>query len=502
MLKAVLFDDEPIVLTGMLKKFDWTRYGIELVGTATDGLSALRLTRRLQPDIVLTDIRMPGIDGLQLIEKIARELPNTKFIVFSGYNEFEYVRRAIGLGVIDYLEKPITFAKIESALVRTIERISQDHEFSELKFKWESDREGRLEKATRELLLAGEGALTEWKEAYGSGPHYTSIMVLAFDSDIPRLPEHPMYKEIAIKNGTERLAVLLVMEESREKLDERIETWDIPEPFGSGRRYELLKDARRSYHEALRALRYGRFMKEGGRVRIEEIESRESKLYADLGHHEKSIILSLRTGDKDGLNWALHAYRAWVKEWKVPPERLEQELVKLVFLSLEMARETGAETGELGILRHWELHEMNSLDDMFEWMHGKLNELNVWTTGKRREAKHSSLERVLDYIEERYDRDLSLQELAELVELHPAYLSLLFKERLGVSYSKYLTALRIEKAKGLLRDGERVHEVCRRVGYFNQRHFADVFKRAVGISPGHYREAHSSGRRYAFDDEN
>jgi two-component system response regulator YesN len=243
-------------------------------------------------------------------------------------------------------------------------------------------------------------------------------------------------------------------------------------------------------------------MNESGRVRIEEIENRENKLYADLSHHEKSIILSLRTGDKDGMNWALHAYRAWVKEWKVTPERLEQELVKLVFVSLEMAREIGAETKELGMIRHWELHEMNSLDDMFGWMHGKLNELMVWTTGKRRESKHASLERVLDYIEERYGQDLSLQGLAELVELHPAYLSLLFKEQLGISYSKYLTNLRIEKAKALLREGERVHEVYRRVGYLNQRHFADVFKRTVGISPGHYREAHSSGRRYAFDDEN
>jgi len=138
MLKAVIFDDEYIVLQGLRQMIDWSRYGVELAGTAEDGVSALQLLRACKPDIVLTDIRMPGMDGLQLIETAAAESPETMFIVFSGFNEFEYVRRAIGLGVIDYLEKPVTVSKIEAALRRTMNRIGKEQAFGEMKKKLEA----------------------------------------------------------------------------------------------------------------------------------------------------------------------------------------------------------------------------------------------------------------------------------------------------------------------------------------------------------------------------
>ncbi|UPG62663.1 response regulator [Metabacillus endolithicus] len=93
MLKAAVFDDEFIVTEGLKKMIDWSKYGIELVGTAANGTAALQLFQEQKPDVVFTDIRMPGIDGLQLVEKILSQAPETKCIVFSGFNEFEYVKR-------------------------------------------------------------------------------------------------------------------------------------------------------------------------------------------------------------------------------------------------------------------------------------------------------------------------------------------------------------------------------------------------------------------------
>ena len=113
MRKAVIFDDEYIVLQGLQAMIDWQKYGVEIVGTAGDGAAALAIVRERRPDIILTDIRMPGMDGLELIERVMQEAPDTYTIVFSGFNEFEYVKRAIGLGVADYLEKPITIQTIE-----------------------------------------------------------------------------------------------------------------------------------------------------------------------------------------------------------------------------------------------------------------------------------------------------------------------------------------------------------------------------------------------------
>ncbi len=108
MRKAVIFDDEFIVLKGLERMIDWAEYNVELVGTAADGEEALKIFHEHRPDIVFTDIRMPGKDGLQVIEEILKEAPETQCIVFSGFNEFDYVKKALRLGVVDYLEKPIT----------------------------------------------------------------------------------------------------------------------------------------------------------------------------------------------------------------------------------------------------------------------------------------------------------------------------------------------------------------------------------------------------------
>lgn len=123
MIKALLFDDEYIVIEALEALVDWQGLGIELAGTAYDGLSALAKFRDVRPDIVLTDIRMPGMDGLQLIERIMEEAPFTCCIVFSGFNEFEYVKRAIQLGVADYVEKPITETAIEQALRKALKAL-------------------------------------------------------------------------------------------------------------------------------------------------------------------------------------------------------------------------------------------------------------------------------------------------------------------------------------------------------------------------------------------
>lgn len=157
MLKAVLFDDEYIVIEALRTLVDWTGLGVELAGTACDGVAALALFKQTKPDIVLTDIRMPGMDGLQLIERIMNESPDTCCIVFSGFNEFEYVKQALQLGVVDYLEKPITDAGIERSLRKAAGKIIERRETTELRRKWEESRLELLEKARldNQMLTGG-----------------------------------------------------------------------------------------------------------------------------------------------------------------------------------------------------------------------------------------------------------------------------------------------------------------------------------------------------------
>lgn len=125
MIKAVLIDDEYIVVEGLKAIVNWSEFGIEVVGSASDGVSGLELIEKEKPDIVFTDITMPRMNGLALIEKAKKVIPSGVFIIFSGYNEFEYARKAISLGVIDYLDKPVTIDKVEETLKEAIKIINK-----------------------------------------------------------------------------------------------------------------------------------------------------------------------------------------------------------------------------------------------------------------------------------------------------------------------------------------------------------------------------------------
>jgi len=494
MLKAVVFDDEYIVLQGLTTMIPWERYGIELVGAAGDGLSALRLLQEKRPDIALTDIRMPGMDGLRLIKTASESCPDTMFIVFSGFNEFEYVRRAIGLGVVDYIEKPITVPKIEEALRKTIERIDKQQEFSALKKKWEAARTDLLEKATLDVLLTGESAAAKWKDSYG--PEWNNVRgltVIAYAGERPHFPEHPAYRTVHVTNGAERLTVAFHTEWPADALWERLAEYssETSDAFGSGGTYDSLAEAPRSYREALRALRYGKFMNETGWTRIQDVEGNE-RLSAELPKHEEGVIVSLRTGDREGLSRALDAFEAWAETQKLAPDKVEEELLRLVFLGRSISEEAGRDL-RFDPVPHRELEAMSSREAMFRWLRDRLESLLVRTTERRGTAKHAAVRKALDYLEARFGQDVSLQELAEHVGLNPTYFSLLFKEEMGTTYIKHLTALRMERAKAMLRSGMRVGEVSEKVGYLNYRHFTEIFKKLVGMTPGQYRDACDAG---------
>jgi two-component system response regulator YesN len=490
MLKAVVFDDEYIVCQGLSRMIDWQRFGVELVGTAGDGLAALQLFREQRPDIVLTDIRMPGMDGLQLIETVADEAKDTMFIVLSGFNEFEYVRRAIGLGVVDYLEKPITVQKIEEAMTKTLERIKKQRAFSEMKSDLEASREQLLEKATLDLLLAGDKALEKWKQQYGARwSDVCGVSVLAFAAERLKWPESDAFRIVDVTNGEEKLSVVfhyalpsdelwgfLVSEETNGSV------------FASGGTYKALADAPVSCKEAQRALRYGRFLEESGWVRIEDIVG-DDKQPEDLTRQEEAVLFALRTGDKAELRRSLDELQIWMEEQKLDPDKAEREMIRLIYLALEVLKETGGSVGELGDIAHQELNRMHTREEMFGWLHSKLAAMLLWLSDARRSTKHAAVEKALAYMEHRFGQDISLQEIAEHVGLNATYFSLLFKEEMGISYIKHLTNRRMEQAKVLLRSGMLVSDVSEKVGYLTYRHFTETFKKQTGLTPKQYRES-------------
>ncbi|ASS69451.1 MULTISPECIES: response regulator [unclassified Paenibacillus] len=508
MLRALLFDDEYIVLQGLKAMIDWSRCGVELAGTAANGIEALELFRRLRPDIVMTDIRMPGLDGLQLIEIILREAPDTICIVFSGFNEFEYVMRAMKLGVVDYLEKPVTIGKIEEALQRTMNKIGQQQEYQELKSRLEANREELLAKTTLDLLFLGGEAEDKWRQSFGSdADEVVGVTVLVFPGRPEAAPAHPSYRMVELKIGTEWVMAFFHFELPGDFLWEQLSELSagMQETFGSGQTYGSPADAGKSFKEALRALRCGRFLEEKGWTRIEDV----GETYphpGGLSDREEAILFYMRTADKEGLLQQLEAFGQWMESERLDPEAAEQEVLKMAYVGMQSVAETAADTARMGTLskiQHRELGGMHSRETMLLWLRRHLEAWIDWTAAARSSTRHSAVEKAQVYIESNYHRDLTLQEVADHVGMNATYFSLLFKEKTGLSYIKHVTRLRLEKAKALLRRGGRVHEVSEKVGYYKYRHFTEIFKKHYGCTPSQYRERHGCmpGQEEAQGDE-
>ncbi|OPH58080.1 DNA-binding response regulator [Paenibacillus ferrarius] len=493
MLKAAVFDDEYIVLQGLREMIDWSSFGIELVGTADNGLSALDLFRAHRPKLIFTDIRMPGMDGLQLIEEIMREAPETLCIVFSGFNEFEYVKRAINLGVADYLEKPITIPTIEQAIRKVLDKISQEQEVLELKTKVRSSQGDLLVKATFDLLFLGEEAEEKWREIYGSGAEsIIGVTVLATESDQLRMLEQTDFTAIPLRHGQERLFVCVHAQQPTPEFWEQLqldsEQADIS--VGSGRTYTELKDAAHSYKEALRALRSAHFLGEKGIVRFEDLGDLITRPEG-LSEREEAIILSLRSGNKAGMLEQIDRYIAWIQMEKLDSEVAEHEMLKLLYLAFEEAkRSSGDKASRIAetYRPHVELREMAARGKVTAWFRSQLDMLIDSTMDAREHARHASVTRARNYMELNYTRDVTLQEVAEHVGMNPTYFSVLFKEEVGESYIKYVTRIRMELAKTLLSRGLKVNDVSEKVGYHTYRHFSEVFKKYTGCTPGQYKD--------------
>jgi two-component system, response regulator YesN len=294
MLKAVIFDDEYIVLHGLQKMIDWSKYGIELVGTASNGYAAIDLVETHSPDIVFTDIRMPGMDGLEVVEKVLEAAPEIICVVFSGFNEFAYVKKALKLGVSDYLEKPITIPMIEDTIQRILEKFHLRKTVLSLEEKWEDSRIDLIEKATLDLLLQGEEALPKWRKSFEEEvKDIVAVTVLALSEKSPDLLSHPSYFPVYIRNGPEHLLVIFHLEEDSTDLMNQLLYWPNENgiTIGSGRIYHNLTDAPKSYKEALQALRYGQFMEQGEWTRFEDLRKLERILIFPVIYQSKKKLL-------------------------------------------------------------------------------------------------------------------------------------------------------------------------------------------------------------------
>ncbi len=537
MLKVFLVEDESIVREGLRDNIPWQQYGYEFVGEASDGEMALPLIQKTKPDVLLTDIKMPFMDGLSLSKLVHQEFPEMKIIIISGYDDFEYARGAILVGAEQYLLKPITRAALQKAL-------------AELKTKIETERE---QKNYQEKFQSEAREYEQFSR--------TDFFVKVFEG---RMPVQDMYEEAAklsLKINAPCYNILLFSLQEKRTAEDRG-----TESEGFARKREELLHYFIRYPENLvfrwNVNTYGVLIK-GSAAQMQELGARclenvdrichpaEDLLdwYVALGEPVERLSLLAECYSKANHLFAyrflrpqLHVFTVETMGRIVPekeeggsirdidPAKMEAELIR-DFL-LQGARDEVADfvenyllaVGEalqsamfrnyltlhvyfaavsyvesLGCGREELLRLLNDggltpegqydVDALPDYLCGLIERaMELRDRESDNQSKHI-LKKALTYIEENYSQEsLSLNSVAGEVNVSANYFSAIFSRAMQVTFVEYVTGKRMDKAKRLLRQTQmHTGEIAMEVGYKDPHYFSFVFKKTQGCTPREYR---------------
>lgn len=513
MIRILIADDEEIERVALEKILTTHLPQIEVVAKAMHGRDAIEKAEQTKPDLLLMDIQMPGINGLEAIEIIREKFPEMKVVIVSSYDTFTYAQQAIRLGVKDYLLKP---SKVK-VIIDTIRKICEEIKQERAKRESQDEMTSRIQKAlpiiesecVSQLLFdqvhpIDQEEMSKMIEVPIQPPAYVIAMSIQ-----PKEMEHrpaitKMIQEMKIelcqhgsillgsisgsvlplilfhKKGQERHQAMKLVEQIR-RISYRDSKVNIL--IGIGRSKTNLVDLRLSYQEALLACSDS-IAGQGFRSRFYEDLAREQGEDSKRLHYERKLINSLRDEKWQDTKEILLRLLSVDEQRQTPVGEAKQRLYGHLLLIIHLLDEMGVEAIPSNIILHGQTYA-----ELWQEAREKIQELDVVYQRFQQHAQYDTLDQVKKYIEEHFTEDLSLEQLAQMVNLSPFYLSKCFKEEFGISYVDYMTQCRIYRAKEYIRQGGlSFKEIAYSVGYHDPNYFSRVFKKVCGLSPSQYRD--------------
>lgn len=529
MLKVFLVEDECVVREGLRECIDWTRYGFEFCGDAPDGELALPQIRKLRPDILITDIKMPFMDGLALSRLVCAELPETKIILISGHNDFEFAQEAIEIGVEQYLLKPVT----KASLLKTLEDVSRkiDEEREQKTYLRQFRREGQeYEQFARrkffEQLTTGSLRVSEIYEQAKSlqididAEGYNVILLTlqttgaaeysqALAERLEELMAYLLrYGEYLLFRCNLMTYCILVkgnaasLDDAAQRCIENIQrrcagdeslAWyaAVSEPV------LRLSELPQCYAKAHTILSYRHLLPEQHVLTAQVLQRpQRGELPAldeiDATKADPAIVRNfLQTGMREEIPDFVSEYLASFGKALGSLLFRQYVLLELLFSAIRAAKSFGYTQEEF--LRPLEQAKVLSVDAELPELKKNCAALLRRAIELREEESgnqyKSMLKRALRYIDQNYtDENLSLNAVAKAANISPNYFSGVFSQEMGQTFVEYLTEKRMARAKELLRySGKRSSEVAYEVGYRDPRYFSFLFKKTQGCTPSSYR---------------
>ncbi|WP_166543898.1 response regulator transcription factor [Acutalibacter sp. 1XD8-36] len=502
MYTAMVVDDEPLILKGFEKVIPWEEFGIEITDKAESGEQALELLRKKETDILITDIRMQGMSGLELLRNLRELGMHIKTIILSGYDDFQYVKEASQYGIENYLLKPIE----ESELEETLRHLTQ-----------KLDNERRQQASVQESYqLLRNNILSRWVSGTISEEELAArAEFLGFPIDMEWYQAAILQPAPSKHRGDSAGIYSVLQEAGMENLIAFVNwqgqgvllfCWD----GEAGNMAQLDRQVKRCQEALSRALRLKVFVAvaaprrgwegaaEGFREAEKLLEYRlvlppDSVVFEEHIRHEmdgsavetdfKQLDNFIQAGDVSGAKAFLRDTFGGIS-LSAAPETIHI-LAGEILLRMSKDFEGGRKQLFAGYLK-----EIFSLVDM-EQLLARLEECVEMVAGWRQSFyrdKNPVVAAVVSYIRTHYSEEISLKTLAQKYRMNAAYLGQLFKSEVGEMFSEYLCRVRIEGAQELLRTTSlRSHEIAKKVGFGSANYFSNTFKKITGQYPSEYR---------------
>lgn len=522
--KIMIVDDEAEVRTAITHIIDWEALGFEIVADAENGVDALEKAEALDLDVVLTDIKMPFMDGLALGAELSRRRPGLKLLIFSGFDAFEYAQEAIKLNVVEYVLKPVNAAELTAVLGRVRDlldaEIAQRRNIDRLNQAYQKSLPLLREKFLQELLRGpmDPREVAQQADRFALTVREGRFKIVAVCSLSPG-PEHrPALSEELLPVSVEQMledafrghchweiytsvsSILVVTSWEQDPVEslmrllgevcaESARVLGITVTAGIGRPCRKLEELHRSCAEAWAAVEYKAVVGSGRPISIQDMERLERAPLESDNRRGRQLLSVIKFGSKEQISTLVH-------------QLLEDEGDDWS----PQARFIGVLGTLLPIIRQYKLGEEEMLGPQQEWLslltrEAPIEDLRAWLldvclkmSGCMDQRRISTAKRLVEeaerYIREHYQNSaLSVDKLCAHLHISQSYFSTIFKQETGRSYVQYLTDMRMEHAVELLRStDDKTYLIAEKVGYDEPNYFSYVFKKRFGVTPSQFRK--------------
>lgn len=522
-IKVLLVDDEKLERVLIRKGFHWEERGFEIIGEASHGEEALDIMKHKQPDLVVTDINMPFMDGLELTEEILRQYPQCRVIIVTGYREFDYARRAVKLGVKDFLLKPVNIKDLEETVTKIKKEIEEQksikkeyvklqetvHEHHEIVIESFLQRlvEGRVEEeeARNKLTLYGFEGILKRNRCINIKPIFLSdtkeeeklqlsremlSAAKSISSDDMVIFQHFLYNIILFlpslkENEEEAIAHQLLESILKQKRLECI--------IGISEVQEGFQGILHTYVQSQKAISTSVILGKNCVIPYREYRRIKRKSSSMEKFDWKEFIVAIENGmESQVFDYIDYYLEAMSKEGLFDPNYLKLSTMSMLLKVSTVLTKYGKSLED--IIDQEDMYDkiskIDTLWSMKQYLEESIGAILNFHNTVRSKKSNKLIDQVVTYLDEHvYEQNLTLKRIAKDVYVNESYLSRIFKKEMGESLIEYITRKRIEESMRLLDTTDlKVYEIAEKVGINDPHYFSICFKKHVGVMVKEYKK--------------